>query len=130
LTAAAARGYVPGRSEFLVPRALPIALLLACTLPAVPAAAAKRTRCPDGRWVVVGQRLIQGDPNGANADTITLQGRRLSLDSGCSARRARVKAARAGTRVQARWPRCGALRKVALRALIDVTCQRMSGTIR
>jgi hypothetical protein len=98
-------------------------------LPAA-ADAAKPARCPDGSYVVVGQRLITADPAAAPADMLSIAGRKVSIESGCAPRRGTVKGTRSGTKVQASWPRCGLRRRVVLKALIDTACRNVSGTIK
>jgi hypothetical protein len=106
------------------------ALVTALAVMSSRADAAKRARCPDGSYVVVGQRLITGDPAAAPADMLSIVGRKVSIESGCPPRRGTVKGTRKGTKVQASWPRCGQRRRVVLKALIDTACRNVTGTVK
>jgi hypothetical protein len=97
-----------------------------------PAGAASRpVRCPDGRFVQAAA-IVGGSAAGA-FDAVVLEAGYVSIASGCEPARARVRATQAGTRVRARWRRCGELRHVRLAGTIiedGEPCQRLFGTLR
>ena len=84
-------------------------------------------RCRTGRFVV-GTSLIQADRE-SQPDVVELEGRKVSISSGCEPTIFRLHMTRKGMIVNARWPRCGSLRKVHLRARLDANCEQMSGTL-
>ncbi len=112
------------------PRLLVPLVLVCVSLLVARAEAAKAPRCPDGSYVVLGQRLVTGDPAGAPVDLVTIAGRTVGIDSGCPPKRGLVKGTKTGTKIRVKWRRCGALRGVLLKALIDTACQNVSGTIK
>jgi exo-beta-1,3-glucanase (GH17 family) len=89
---------------------------------------ASRPRCPGGTFLlgVEEQALV---PGGAVPDAIVLARTRVSVASGCTSRR--VKRSRRGTRVAARWARCGTtLRHVVLKATVSPECTSLTGALR
>jgi len=111
-------------------------LVLAAALVVVagpPAHAAKRTPCPDGRFLQATSILAGGSPAGA-FDAVVLAGHQVSIGSGCAPVRARLKALRNGaTRVRAAWNTCGDLHRVRLNATIGAqdgeACRLFAGTL-
>jgi hypothetical protein len=95
-----------------------------------PALAKKPPRCPDGTWVIVGERLLPTDPGASPMDSVTISGRSISIESGCPPKNGTVKGTKHGTKVRGRWPKCGALKHVVLKALIDTGCAGMTGTVK
>jgi serine protease len=89
--------------------------------------AAKRTPC-SGRYLIAGSLV----PGAVAIDVVAVDGKQVSINSGCAPRRARVRATRRGTRVQASWRTCSGLAgKAKLKASIDAaTCSLMSGRFR
>jgi hypothetical protein len=87
------------------------------------------TPCPDGRFVVQGPALVDGS---AGADAVVLSNGQVSIESGCQATAATVRATRVGTRLRVKWDPCGSVPgRVRLRAVIDPTsCNLMSGVFR
>jgi hypothetical protein len=104
-------------------RAIVVGIVLAVVAGASHAPAAKRPLpdpCPGGRFPVSGALV----PGGPDADAIDVAGAQVAIDSGCPTVTAKVKQTRKFTRLTARWPSCGALRKVRLVVKIDAaTCE-------
>jgi exo-beta-1,3-glucanase (GH17 family) len=89
---------------------------------------ASRPRCPGGTFLIGSeeQALV---PGGATPDAIVLTRKRVSVASGCASRR--VQRSRRGTRVTARWARCGTtLRHVVLKATFSSDCASLTGALR
>jgi hypothetical protein len=103
-------------------------LLLAAAGPAD----AKRTVCPDGRFLQA-TRIVPGSADGA-FDAVVIANRSVSIESGCPATRAFEKGLKDGTtRVRAKWKQCGDLKKVRLVATIvagDEACGRLVGNLK
>jgi hypothetical protein len=119
-----------------MPRLASLVLVAAALVvaPAVSVHAAKRTLCPDGRFVQSTDILTGGSAGGA-FDSITLADRMVSIGSGCPAAHARLRALKNGaTRVRVAWKRCGDLRHVRLNATIGdqdgQPCQLLTGTLK
>jgi hypothetical protein len=104
-------------------------LLLALLLLAGPAEAVQAKKCPDGQFVVDGPALIESAQAGLRFDAIALEGKKVSIASGCEPRRATLRRNRNGTKLRVRWSACGALRQVRLRAQIDEDCLHLAGTL-
>jgi hypothetical protein len=75
--------------------------LLAIAAP--PAHAKKIPPCPGGRYVVTGATLTDV-PGMPEPDVIQVDGRMVSLQSGCVATRARARTTK-GTKVRVKWSR-------------------------
>lgn len=90
-------------------------------------AVVKAHKCPDGQIVVDGP-LLAVTPLPSRADAIAIAGRTVSIASGCEAHRAKFTRTRKGTRLRARWRRCGDVARVRLRGVIDKDCKRFTGT--
>src|SRR5262244_1753301 len=61
-------------------------------------------------------------------DQLLVEGRRVSLLSGCRPRRATVKVSGGATKIAVTWPRCGSVRRVHLKVTIAAGCDTVSGT--
>jgi hypothetical protein len=85
--------------------------------------------CPDGRFIVQGPALVDGS---TRPDAVVLSAGRVTVESGCPATAATVRAPRIGTRVRAKWNPCGSVPgRTRLRAVIEpVGCSLMSGVFR
>jgi hypothetical protein len=92
----------------------------------VPAHAARKAGgCTQGRFVVTeGQDLL----GAAEPIVLVLEGSTLAVDGPCPTRGSATKR-RKGTRVRARWDRCGALPKLRLQAMAR-DCTAVRGTLR
>lgn len=95
----------------------------------------KPAACPGARFVVTpgAPPLIAGAASPAlDVVEVGAQGaaRTVALASGCDPVRAQVKTTKRGTRLTARWPRCGEVQSVRLVALIQPGCDRMAGTLK
>src|SRR5262249_6600783 len=104
-------------------------LVLAVTLDLAAGGAAfakKPPRCPDSTYLIA--EAAAGAP--VIADSVTIKGSTVALGPSCPLRKGVVVGTKQGTSVRVRWRRCGELKKVALRALIDKSCTTMSGTVR
>jgi hypothetical protein len=97
-----------------------------------PAAAARRTVCPDGRFVQE-TRILPGSADGA-FDAVVIANGTISIESGCDATRVHEKALKSGaTRVRAAWKRCGTLKKVRLGGTIITDgdpCRRLIAVVK
>src|SRR5689334_20875827 len=118
------------REESAVPSPFRVGLVAAATVAAMVSVvgtldvAARKLRpppCPGGFYMVDGAPLVSsglGVP-----DAVVIQGRSLSVLSGCDATTAKLKGTRRGTRIKAKWSSCtGVAGGVRLRARIDPTC--------
>jgi hypothetical protein len=95
---------------------------------AVPLARAKGPLCPGGRYVVSGATLT-GVPGMPEPDVIAVDGRMVSLQSGCAAAKGRVRGTALGTKVRVKWRSCqGLTGKAVLSALLMEQCQELAGT--
>jgi hypothetical protein len=92
---------------------------------------AKPTACRSGRYFVTGAPVIPGAP-GVEADTLVVDGTKVSLDSGCAVTGARVKPGKKFTALQVTWRSCrGVVGKATLSAKIDAaTCSHLTGTFK
>jgi outer membrane protein assembly factor BamB len=101
--------------------ALALALLALC--PGPDPSAARRSRpepCADGRFPLMDSR-----------ETIVLRDGAVALEPTCPPVAARIRSTRHGTRLRAKWGRCGALRRVRLKGRIDAaTCSVLRGVLR
>src|SRR5437879_3784464 len=105
-----------------------LALLLALGAPAALASPARR--CPGGTYVVDDAPLMSA-AEALGADAIVIDGRRVSIASGCPPVHARVRHSPRGTTVRVVWESCGALAgEVRLKARIDRACRRMTGLLK
>jgi hypothetical protein len=116
-----------------VPRLLSsLVAVLGVLAPAPPVSAKKPkpTACPGGRYVVEGDRLIGS--GAVPADALVLAAGSVSVDSGCGPVKAKVRAKRRFTLVNARWRSCSGLAgKAALKARNDAaTCASASGVFK
>jgi cysteine-rich repeat protein len=97
-------------------------------------AAAGPGSCPAGRFLVAGAPIIGGVIRPATVpapDVLTLEGRRLSLASGCGPVRVRTRNSARGTTLRARWRSCADLPgRIRLRARIDAACNVLTGVVR
>jgi hypothetical protein len=87
--------------------------------------------CPDGRFVQT-DRILPGSADGA-FDAVVIQDGQASIESGCAPTRVRLRGTRSGTRVRAKWKRCGDIKKVRLQAtIIDDAgaCTRLFGSVK
>ena len=95
-------------------------------------AQAKRTKpqpCPGGRFLVAQGALVQGATT-LQTDAIAVEGVTISIASGCPAVPGVVHATPKGTILSAKWPTCGVLRGVKLKALIVSQCTTIRGTLK
>ncbi|MFN8545221.1 MAG: C1 family peptidase [Candidatus Binatia bacterium] len=103
------------------------ALAFALVLGGTPANAKKPTPCPGGSWEVDGV-LIGG---GSGSDTIGVDGKQLTIGSGCEATKAKRKVTGKFTVLQAHWKTCGTDKGVALTVKLDnATCQALTGVFK
>jgi hypothetical protein len=87
--------------------------------------------CPGGRFVVLGNQQLVTGGLAAGADAIVIDGREVTIGSGCPPRAGTVKATRKGTRVRDTWATCGELHGVRLKALLaQPECTTLRGSIR
>lgn len=100
---------------------------------AAPAAEAQRKKpkpvaCPAARYLVAAPLV----PDAALAlDGIAVSdARQVSIDSGCPPVRAKVKATKKGTVVQAKWKTCGTLKAARLKGTIRDDCSHLVGTFK
>ncbi len=114
-------------------RWLPLLLVLADVALAGAARTPAPPRCGGGYYVLDGAAVV---PGGATPDVLAIGGGGASTLSGCptvatSVFRARGgRARRAGDEIVVKWPSCGTLRKVVLRARISADCASVSGTVK
>jgi cysteine-rich repeat protein len=103
----------------------------ALVLIAAATAEAKPVACPPGRYIITqGAAIVVGD-SAPQPGTVVLQAGQVALGSHCALRNGSIKGTKKGTtKVQGKWPSCGALRGVKLAAVIQPGCQTMSGTVR
>jgi hypothetical protein len=105
----------------------PSALLLVLCLPA--AVLAQEATCPPGRYVVVGQHLVDGGTPPAN-DTVQIGGVEALVGSGtCAPGRFRLKTRRGRRLVTARFRDCLYVRKAVVRAR-QTDCDTLDGVVR
>jgi serine protease len=107
-------------------RAVRTALVLLALLAALPASA-KRAPC-DGRYLIAGSLI----PGVVSIDVVTVDGKRVSTNSGCPPKRAKVRSTRRATRIAVAWRSCAGLGgKARLAAKIDAaSCSMMTGRFR
>lgn len=105
-----------------MPRVLPVLALLLLLTPIAGAKKTKPTACPDGRFLL-------GD---SAAGAMVLASGHVGLDLGCPATRAKVKARKKATIVNARWRTCdGVGRRVRFAARIAApNCDTFTATLR
>ncbi len=85
--------------------------------------------CPNGRFVVLGPKLVPGTFAGSE-DAVNVTGQTVSIESGCTPILGRVRGTRKGTKVRAKWVLgCDAVAyPMRITATIDpVTCNTMTG---
>jgi hypothetical protein len=105
------------------------ALLVLCAVPE--AVAKKRFRpCPDARYLLPDQPSLVTGARGPDAGAVIVQGRQVAIEGGCTLVAAKVTPTRRGTRLDGRWRNCGRLQRVRLIALVDPSCEVISGTLR
>src|SRR5262245_9878131 len=80
-------------------------ILLAVGCLGMPALAGDTPRCPGGRFIVQGAKLIPGEDLGS-PDEVVLSDPFASIASGCTLVTAKFTATRGGTTVRAVWPGC------------------------
>jgi len=86
--------------------------------------------CPPGRFTVTSGSLTSG-PGANGREAVVLDGLSLSITTGCPPVPATFDAQRQGIAIQATWPSClGFKGPVHLTALIDSSCDSMTGTLR
>jgi hypothetical protein len=132
-------------------------LALAPPLAPVGAQAGDAPRC-EGRFAVEGEPLVPGSLAGG-ADVVSVEGRRVSIASGCKPTRARVRGGAEGARLRVRFEslkqpgtlgggsfvgdvrdfydaggarvsRCEGARGVRLELRIDAACESLTGRLR
>lgn len=85
--------------------------------------------CPPGRFLLPeGVQLVPG--GAVTEDVIVVEPGQVAIGSGCE--RTAPRAAGKGTlvKLRAKWPRCGQLKRVKLKATLDGTsCDRLVGTL-
>lgn len=118
----------PSRSLATPASAALAILVLGSYLPAE----GKPPACTDARFVASAP-ILAGDAGSPLGAFVTLADGQVTIGSGCGPARARLRGLRFGaTRLRARWKRCGDLRRVRLRARIEVDetpCARLAGTL-
>jgi uncharacterized delta-60 repeat protein len=107
-------------------KSLVVFLALAAAV-ALPAAHARTPPCPAGRYLTAAP-LLAG-VSGALAVEVGVS-RTVAIDTACDPVRAVLKGTKRGTKVRAKWPACGSVRRVRLKAKIVDACGTMQGTIR
>lgn len=91
--------------------------------------AAKPDLCPDGRFVVQSGAVLL--PGGTAPDVLAVSSGTFAIASGCGAAPGKVKAARKGTRLIARWKACGAHVRVKLKGMIAAPdCATVTGIVK
>jgi cysteine-rich repeat protein len=111
------------RRAFVLWAVLGVVLLAATAFAKKP----KPPLCPGGRFLVASpERLVTGAAI-QGPEVIVVQGTQVAIADGCAPTGGRVRAARKGTQVSARWGTCGDLRKVSLAATIGADCNTMTG---
>jgi hypothetical protein len=118
-----------------VSRRLVVASLAVVVAAAAAAAGAGPSPCAPGRFVAATPAALLAEPAGtydvvvvgADAGRVT-----VAVAGRCPPARARWRAARAGTRLGAAWPRgaCGAAGRVRVKAIVGEGCEILRGTIR
>ena len=112
------------------PRARALATVFAVVLVATTAAHAARDRAPrcgGGFYLVQGQPLVA---SGVASDALVVGTAGASTLSGCPNAPAQARAGKRGDRLVVRWPACGDVRRVTLRASVGSDCRSVSGTIK
>jgi hypothetical protein len=103
-----------------------MAILSLVLFPTWLSAKAKPQVCPDRRYLVEGGPTVPGD---ATPEAVVITGGQMSFGTVCPSTKAKLRATAHGTRVKATWASCTGLRgKAKVRALIEPTCDTMSGT--
>lgn len=94
------------------------------------AARPKPPLCPDGRYLVQGEAILNGIAP-VPAPAFTIDDEQITLDGACPATTVTLKAKRKGTSVKAVWPLCdGVTGPVRLKGLVEATCQTFTGKVR
>jgi hypothetical protein len=89
---------------------------------------AKLVPCAGGRYLVPGEPLT-GLVQSAPGDVVRVDGRMVSIASGCDPVKARVRGGARGTKVRARWKSCPGLPgRVQLVGVIVDACRTLSAT--
>jgi hypothetical protein len=107
-----------------------VRLVVLALVAAAPALAVKAKKCPDGSFVIDGPELVPAGDVASRFDAITVEGRKVSIASGCEAVRAKRVRTRKGTKLTARWRTCGELSRVRLRVRIDKDCLQLAGKLK
>src|SRR5687767_5358721 len=103
-------------------------LLVTGLVAAVPPVHAKVPACPGGRYLVTGTALT-GALDMPEPDVVRLDGRMVSVQSGCTAAKGRVRGTKNGTKVRVRWKSCpGLTGAVVLNGTIMEQCRTFAGT--
>lgn len=90
--------------------------------------ARKPLPCPGGRYLVDGLPLAPGLDR-SSLDVVMMQGRVVSILSGCGPVTAKIRSATHGAKIRARWKSCPAFRgRATLVGFITEECRRMSAT--
>ena len=101
-------------------------ILFLLVVSAAPCAAAKVPACPGGRYIVAGPSLT-GMP--ATPEAVDMNGRMVSVQSGCPAAKARVRGTRKGTKVRVRWKSCpGLVGAAVFKGTMMEECRTLAGT--
>jgi cell division septation protein DedD len=107
---------------------IPIVLLVSGLVAVVPRAHAKVPPCPGGRYLVAGTALT-GAPDMPEPDVVHVDGKMVSVQSGCAAAKARVRGAAKGTKVRVRWKSCpGLVGPAVLSGTMMEQCRTLAGT--
>ena len=103
-------------------------IAIAFLLAALPLGAdAKRQPCPDGRYVVE-EEWLNGALDMPAPDVVDVTGRMVSVQSGCPAAKARIRATGIGTKVRVKWKSCPAVGgKAVLSGVIMEECTLLQG---
>lgn len=98
---------------------------------ASPAAAARPTACPDGRFLLPEGVALLTPPAPGDRRIVTLAAKRLAIEGVCPPARAKVKASRRATVVGARWRACGERKGVRLSGtLASPGCNVLRGSLK
>src|SRR3989441_7773713 len=94
---------------------------------AAPASSKRPESCPGGRFLVLGESLVDSDPASPN-EPIVISGTTISIGEACPPTKARLRGSALGSRLTAKWHTCLGLHgRARLRALIDPNCSAVTG---
>jgi carboxyl-terminal processing protease len=106
-----------------------LAVLVGALLAAAPTGA-KTPPCPGGRYVVDGERLLEGDVL-PGPDDVFFSPTQVAIASGCRTAAVKLRGSKRGTTLKATWEGCeGATGKVKLKAKLDPSCETLTGTLK